>query len=310
MDIIGSHYNSNVPIMLQKPGNQGYKSTKMLTQIKETLDFIREAYFQTNDKEILDQYKRYKGFYLKYARWERKNQNQKKIMLASNKQKMTWTLINEETGRRKNHSNNPPPAEMLNKYFTTIASTIIADIPNVERSAGSYLKERKNFKSLFFRPIVEGDIFKYIQKMAPKSTQDIFEMNTVVVKSIMEFISRVTNLSHPTHRLECLKELGNILKENPYPLKSINKLLFSSNQKPGLSGMSSVEPIVRNKDDDSSNDELSPEQDSCSYRTLSYIEELTSRLSNVFGSDNVRIAKKHIKTISTLFTRAKTPLTL
>ncbi|KAK9881292.1 hypothetical protein WA026_015414 [Henosepilachna vigintioctopunctata] len=102
---------------------------------------------------------------------------------------MTWTLIDEETGKGKNHSNNPPPAAMLNKYFTTIASIIIADITNVERSAGSYLKERKNFKSLFFRPIVEEDIFKYIQKMAPKSTQDIFEMNTVVVKSIMEFIA-------------------------------------------------------------------------------------------------------------------------
>lgn len=113
---------------------------------------------------------------------------------------------------------------------------------------------------------------------------------------VMALKNRVIKLSHVNHRHEDLLLLKNILLENSYPLNLINKLLFSSNHL----NQRQHSPVIINSQ---SNENEIPD---ISYCSLPFINELTPKLMNIFKKcTNIKIATKHITTLSKLYTKLK-----
>ncbi|KAK9891751.1 hypothetical protein WA026_016548 [Henosepilachna vigintioctopunctata] len=74
---------------------------RSLHHMKLTLDLIREAYLKNKDENTLTLFKIDREQYLEAAQVERRIRNENKIAAAENKQKATWQIINNETGRSK-----------------------------------------------------------------------------------------------------------------------------------------------------------------------------------------------------------------
>lgn len=121
---------------------------------------------------------------------------------------------------------------------------------------------------------------------------------------IVALKNRVTGLSHPVHRQECLKELGRILLDNSYPKYMINKFLFNTS----TINNNNFNNIIENNVNTLNNQTQSQQRILCKYRSLPYIQELTPKLTNIFKSPEIRIAKKNLKTVNLLYSKTKTPL--
>ncbi|KAK9893084.1 hypothetical protein WA026_023649 [Henosepilachna vigintioctopunctata] len=58
---------------------------------------------------------------------------------------MTWKIIDEEVGRKKwGARGDLPSAENRNKFFTTVAGSIIENIPETRNVSSRYLKIKGN----------------------------------------------------------------------------------------------------------------------------------------------------------------------
>ena len=135
------------------------------------------------------------------------------------------------------------------------------------------------------------------------------------INLILGLKRRAVLLTHPKDRQASLKLLQTMLLENSYPLKIINKFLYSTiyqlpeniiqrpSQPPPLNTQPTPPIQNGNLQDHSNNPPVF-------YCTLPYVEVLTSQLIKLFDSTDVKFAKKQVKTVSQLYTKTKTPLSI
>lgn len=130
---------------------------------------------------------------------------------------------------------------------------------------------------------------------------------------------RVVKVTHTQYKKEALKELKGLLIENSYPLNLINKMLFNTEQNLNYNNNNNISAIninanvgiVNDRDGSMAGDHMGHGVelgDRLVYRSLPYIEDLTSRLTNLFKHTNTIIAKKNIKTVAKLYSKTKTAL--
>uniref|UniRef100_A0A6P7HGF2 Uncharacterized protein LOC114348369 n=1 Tax=Diabrotica virgifera virgifera TaxID=50390 RepID=A0A6P7HGF2_DIAVI len=117
------------------------------------------------------------------------------------------------------------------------------------------------------------------------------------INLILGLKNRINRLSHTSNINKGLMELKEILLENSYPIKLINKFLFNNPNNRIIDMNKTTEP----------NHQISQSQ--FTYTSLPYIPILTPKLTKVFANyPQIEVSTKNIKTLATLYTKTKTPI--
>lgn len=122
------------------------------------------------------------------------------------------------------------------------------------------------------------------------------------INVVLNMRNRILQVSHPIYKLNNLKKLFDIMRQNSFPATLLNKLLYST---------PASEPRRTRSHLPNADIDLSPVTPR--YRTLPYDESLTFRLiSALSGVPGLKIALRNNTTIRSLFTslKDKTPLLL
>lgn len=135
------------------------------------------------------------------------------------------------------------------------------------------------------------------------------------INLILGMKNRAVKLTHPQFRDTSLKQLKSILLDNSYPMHLINKFLFSTQYKipeniPPVNSQPvtlTSQTIIEPQPSLQSQNRANAQQ--LFYFSLPYIEHLTDRLAPLFKDLNIKIAKRQVKPLSSIFTKTKTPLT-
>ena len=129
------HFNECFPTRVKKDRKvKAYRQRwfdNELYQIRETLHFMEEAHKNNPQLHLGDECKLYKKFYKAKLSEKKKQHVFTRITQANNKEKETWRIINEETGRNRNNTIDTflTPDE-LNSYFANIGAQLTNTISN------------------------------------------------------------------------------------------------------------------------------------------------------------------------------------
>lgn len=183
-----AHYNANFP--KQKTNNSKLNNHKSdgARQMKETLNFMYDAFKTTDDEEYYRIYSNYKKTYLKFMEEERRAALIKHIDSNDNKNKALWKIINEETGRvkKKQVSENCPYADDFNNFFTQIADDLLKNMrPNVNK-----IQIPTNGSSMFFAPTTTEEVCDTIRSLKSGKSEDVYGLTTSIIKNNAPYLSQ------------------------------------------------------------------------------------------------------------------------
>lgn len=175
--------DTTFPVRRPQPRSQSKKPifSPEAIQIKETLGLILESYNRLGGKDLKSILKSYKQFYIDFIQTEKRASYQYKIHSSNNRQSDLWKIIKTETSQ-SNKSQPFPPQEDLNNFFVSVSNQSPTILP-CDHPAHS---KPVNF---FLNPIAPTEILCIIQNLKPKSTPDIYYLNTQLVKWSASYIA-------------------------------------------------------------------------------------------------------------------------
>ncbi|CAK1578767.1 unnamed protein product [Parnassius mnemosyne] len=127
-----------------------------------------------------------------------------KIKAAKNKIKMTWSIINSETGNEKPRNSNyqlkinneltksnQEVAAVFEKYFTDVPILTTESLNASPTVAESLLKQNVNtcLKEFRFEKVLPHNIVKYFKTIDVKKTADLWGISVTVITSIIDLIA-------------------------------------------------------------------------------------------------------------------------
>lgn len=182
--------NANLPFKRVHQSRKYKQPTDELQRLKETVDFAYHIYKQNrNENEFKTIYDNLKNNYNKACEREKQDNNTKEILVSENKTKTIWNIINKETGRSKKQINELLKGDEFNQYFCNITNSTTNKISNPPYTTDKYLKNVPvNGKTFFLKPTTEQEIEIIIKKLKPKRTQDIYGLDTIIIKKVASAI--------------------------------------------------------------------------------------------------------------------------
>lgn len=188
-----SYYESSFPITKVNARKNKSWITQEVTEAKEKLLFLHSVCRDHPTEGNKNEYKAFKKVYNDLLLKTKQQHNIATISNSDNKCKTTWSIINNETGRKckelKSPGENLTP-DIMNNFFTNFSENIVANLPKSDDSPIELCTNRKitNANSVFLRPLIPGDILSLIKELKNKKTEDIYGISTHLIKNIAEHI--------------------------------------------------------------------------------------------------------------------------
>lgn len=173
--------------------NQKHPPNKYIQKLKNTLDAIYTIIKVTNENSHWNMYRKLKEEFTKSANQAKLEINSMYILRSENKQKAAWNIVNEELGRKKN---TVPETSLkpddFNKYFVEVAcgQQQQLGLQGNHPHSLALIPKFNNSKSMFMSFTSPEEIISIIRNLKNKSTRDIYEISTKLLKGIAECISQ------------------------------------------------------------------------------------------------------------------------
>lgn len=148
--------------------------------------------------------KKYSKLFKKVCQLAKKNYFSSKIHNSNNKIKMTWNIINNETGKVKSRDSNYSldinnkiicsdldVATAFEKFFTEIPVSTTKLLNSSPIVADNLLKDNVNMciNELIFHHVRPTDIIKVFNSLNLKKTSDLWDNSVVITKSVIDIVA-------------------------------------------------------------------------------------------------------------------------
>ena len=189
--LLTNHHNEAFPVTQRTTSPRRQKIPRYLIEKRETLKFLQRLYADMRSNTLADVIQQLKQDYRESAEREHKTCNHRKINLSENKAKTMWQIINNETGRDRIKIVHPeaPSSEDFVQYFTMLTQT--------EHEENREDLGTRCPNSIFLYPTDSNEIQDILNNIKTKTTQDVFELSTRVLKwatpHITEILSEIFN---------------------------------------------------------------------------------------------------------------------
>lgn len=206
-------YNKHFPLKVNRTENM--RKPWVTAGLKTSSKNLRELrnFNKTTDSPIFQNYyMTYKKIYRKLISQAKKISNDDFIQNSQNKSKAIWQIVRRETGHQSQPTDHltkisqengePFPsdsqlADHINEYFTSIASSLVANIP-----IGPAPEPKNSSTTFSLSPVTENEVFKTINSLKNKPTPDLDGISTTVIKycapTLVHFLTRQINYSFLT----------------------------------------------------------------------------------------------------------------
>lgn len=143
-----------------------------------------------NDPSLWARFRNIKKNYENSIKYVKRTAYNDFINTSRNKSKDCWRLINYECNRKNRHSINVEiNANRFNKYFSSVADTIIGNVGLLSHNSSYFLKFLPPMNCSFFLfPVTEYEVFSTINSLKRSSAVDAFELNDIMLKKSVELL--------------------------------------------------------------------------------------------------------------------------
>ena len=204
------HYNTIIP--LQNPSRSNYRKIPRSPWINKSLlkcinrkNSLFHKYKHNPTTESKLKYTQYRNVLTNSLRIAKKFYFAKQFAIYKDDAKNTWKIINGVINPTSKHESvervcvdnaqlkDPNQiSEAFNSFFVNIGPNLASRIPNSKKSFHQYLNN-KNSSSLFFDPVVEGEVKDIINNLNTKKTSGFDEITNFLLKNLVnEIISPLT----------------------------------------------------------------------------------------------------------------------
>lgn len=190
-NILLYYHDTAFPKLSSRSGSR--KSDKWLTkdvQILKMMVTMRHDIYNLNPTEENKQkLNLFKNEYVNLLSDSRRKYYTNKIEAAENKSKVTWSIINKETGRIKRNilPENVNP-EDLNKFFIERANNLVQLLPANKSGVITERHGRYVDSSIYLRPVIPDDVRVIINDLKNSKTNDIYGLNVWLLKRCIPYI--------------------------------------------------------------------------------------------------------------------------
>ena len=207
--------NVNVPFkkLTKKQIKRGLKPwvTKGILKSMSLRDRFLKKYINSKNLDLKStyhiKYKRYRNSITNLLRVSKKLYYQNFFNTNSNDTKKTWEGINQILNKKKcktqpsisltiNDKTESKPSVVsneFNRFFSTIASTIQSNIPNLGNFE-SYVKKLKSPNSFFFSPVSKPEILKILNSLDHDKSNGEFSIPWQVFDSVPDSLAEILQL--------------------------------------------------------------------------------------------------------------------
>lgn len=167
--------------------------TQEVTEAKEKLLFFHSVCKDNPTEDNKNVYKAFKKTYHDLLIKAKQQHNITTISNSDNKSKTTWSIINNETGRKDKQKQSPGEnltPDMLNNFFTNFSESIVENLPKSKNSSMELCRNKKinNTDSMYLKPLIPEDVFTLIKQLKNKKSEDIYGLSVYLIKNVAEFI--------------------------------------------------------------------------------------------------------------------------
>lgn len=190
MDKLRDDLDTHVPIVTVYPKHKCIFNEWATKGIWVSRRKLFELYKRkATDNNLNDYVKTYSKIFKKICIHAKQKFISNKINKSTNKIKTTWNVINTETGKVRDSTNDDakmPDVETLNDYFSTIAGKLTSNLGCYDKA----LEYTKNFsvgtsKDFQFNPVTPEKIIKIFMELKNKNCLDLNGISTKLLKDII-----------------------------------------------------------------------------------------------------------------------------
>ena len=158
-----------------------------------------------NNIEILEKYKKYRNSLNRTITAAKRKHNKERILVASNKSKAMWQVINETLGSNKKQKrkitkikkengeytvDKQEIANLFNEYFVNVGKKMSDTIPNVPNNICT-----PSIENSFFMKLTTGDeIFQLINKLDENKAKNLIDIPTKFIKLANNLLSPILSV--------------------------------------------------------------------------------------------------------------------
>lgn len=163
--------------------NQGLRA------MREHLKLLGDISRQYNTDANRKLYVQYKRQYKKEISKAKIAANDNYIKSSSNPTKTMWNIINKSSGKTKqNIESKNLTSDDFNKYFSSIADTIVQSIPKSSIDPVENLNKISFEGAFSFSEVSFNEVRDIITQLKNKNSRDIFGLNVKIVKAVKNLI--------------------------------------------------------------------------------------------------------------------------
>lgn len=167
--------------------------TDELRNMREKLNMLIQLNKIYNSPTLPQKIKDYRRKYRHEINLAKQSANNNYILRSGNPVKSMWDIVNENR-KLKKHSlvNNPKlDANILNGFFTGIATEIVKNLPEASKSSNDLLHSSNAMipnLTFNFRPVTCDEVSEAIDMIKPKDSKDCYDMNAKIVKFLKNIL--------------------------------------------------------------------------------------------------------------------------
>lgn len=161
--------------------------TDKLKNMRNILNMLIELNGIYNSPTLPQKIREYRREYRYEINLAKKNANNIYVLRSGNPVKSMWDIVNDNRKLKKHSLLNIPnlDANVLNGFFTDIATEIIKNLPKTNTSVNDFMIASNIMKpnlTFSFRSVTYYEVGEAIDMIKPKDSKDYFDMNAKIVK--------------------------------------------------------------------------------------------------------------------------------
>lgn len=174
--------------------------TTGIRKSSQKLKDLHKLSILSNNQNNIDFYIKYKKIYKKVVKAAKTLDNKRSFIKSNNKSKTTWNIINKTIGKGQvenkimeiHHEENiitdaKQVAANFNKFFIEKSQALSSSFPTDDSIPQI---TEKNFKTMFFTPTSENEVYIAINTLKQSNASGIDEISTNLLKVAINFIVR------------------------------------------------------------------------------------------------------------------------
>ena len=221
-------------------------SSGLLISINKCKKLYRKHLKDRSNRDVYDKYHQYNTQLKRTKRAARVLHYSMKCTEHRNNTSKLWRTINEVIKKTNNKTevidalriNNLEEkhgrkiVNELARYFLNVGKNLAENMPLSKRSINSYLKDvQSNSKSIFLSPVTPSEVMKIINKLMPKNSSGIDNINNKIIKElgpqICEPLCTIFNTSLLTGKFPAAMKKAKVV-----PLYKSKDRMLSTNYRP------------------------------------------------------------------------------